>query len=108
VNFRLALAAGLLILAQCRPAAPPPRRYLVEIRQMAFVPESLTVAPGDTVVWVNRDFLPHTSTSALWDTTPLPQDGSGQFVATGTGEVPYHCAFHPTMLGRLIIRARTP
>lgn len=100
---RLALAAGLLVLAQCRPAAPPPRRYLVEIRQMAFVPEVLTVAPGDTVVWVNRDFLPHTSTSAAWDTKPLLEGKSGEMVAGTLGEISYHCQFHPTMVGRLIV-----
>ena len=101
--WRLALVAGLLAVTQCRPAAPPPRRYLVEIRQMAFVPGSLTVAPGDTVVWVNRDFLPHTSTSTVWDTKPLVEGKSGMMVAGALGEIPYHCQFHPTMVGSVIV-----
>ena len=103
MRLRLACIAGLLALAQCRPAVAPPRRYLVEIRQMAFVPEELTVAPGDTVVWVNRDFLPHTSTSASWGTKPLLEGMTGSTVAGAPGEVSYHCQFHPTMVGRLIV-----
>jgi len=103
MTWRLAFAAGLLALSQCRPAAPPPRRHLVEIRQMAFVPEVLTVAPGDTVVWVNRDFLSHTSTSASWDTKPLLEGKTGSTVAGAAGEVSYHCQFHPTMVGRMIV-----
>lgn len=73
---------------------------------MAFVPEVLTVAPGDTVVWVNRDFLPHTSTADApggWDTTPLLEGKTGQLVAGAPGEMSYHCQFHPTMVGRVIV-----
>ncbi len=103
MRLRLACIAGLLALAQCRPAVPPPRRYLVEIRQMAFVPEALTVAPGDTVVWVNRDFLPHSATSAGWDTKPLLEGKTGQVVVGAPGEVSYHCQFHPTMVGSLTV-----
>ena len=44
------------------PDPVPPRRHVVEIRGMAFHPAVLEIHRGDTVVWVNRDFVPHTAT----------------------------------------------
>ena len=63
-----ALAAiGVLALAGAaapsRPADPVPQRHVVEIRGMAFHPEVLEVRRGDTVVWINRDIVPHTATA---------------------------------------------
>ena len=76
---------------------------------MAFHPAVLTVAPGDTVVWVNHDVVPHTATSARrgpsqWDTGHLRQGQAGRSVARGAGDVRYVCTLHPTMQGKLIIQ----
>ena len=79
---------------------------------MAFHPMVLTVAPGDTVVWVNHDIVPHTATSAgkapsPWDTGPLRQEQQGRYVARGAGDVGYVCTLHPTMQGKLIIQGES-
>ena len=104
-------AIGALALAGAgvpsRPAGPLPQRHVVEIRGMAFHPEALEVRRGDTVVWINRDIVPHTATadrSPGWDTGPLLQGKSGQYVALDRGEDPYFCKLHPVMLGKLIVR----
>jgi plastocyanin len=107
-----ALAAiGVLALAgvaaPSRPADPVPQRHVVEIRGMGFHPEVLEVRRGDTVVWVNRDIVPHTATATRksgWDTGTLLQGKSGQYVASHGGEDPYFCKLHPVMLGKLIVR----
>jgi plastocyanin len=107
-----ALAAiGVLVLAGAagapRPADPVPQRHIVEIRGMAFHPGALEVRRGDTVVWINRDLVPHTATSprkAGWNTGPLLQGKSGHYVARRVGEDPYFCQLHPVMLGKLIVR----
>jgi plastocyanin len=39
---------------------PEPRTHTVTIEEMRFQPERLTVARGDTIVWVNKDLVPHT------------------------------------------------
>lgn len=31
----------------------------VEIKNMKFVPDDITVKKGDTIVWVNRDMMAH-------------------------------------------------
>lgn len=74
---------------------------------MTFQPRVLELQRGDTVVWINRDLVPHTATAErkpAWTTGSLAQDQSGQYVARQTGEVPYFCEFHPVMKGTLIIR----
>jgi len=86
---------------------PTPHRHTVEIRGMEFHPAELTVAVGDTIVWINRDIVPHTATSAgktEWNTGPLAQGDSGAYVARVAGAVSYVCTFHPTMRARLHVR----
>ena len=104
-------AAGFLAVtgagSSARPSESVPHRHVVEIRGMAFHPAVLDVQRGDTVVWVNRDIVPHTATAtgtAGWNTGPLLQGKSGRYVASRRGEHSYACALHPTMLGRLVVR----
>src|SRR5687768_14033228 len=47
-------------------AAKPPRQPVVHkvvIENMVFSPDALEVRPGDTIVWMNKDFFPHTATA---------------------------------------------
>jgi plastocyanin len=81
----------------------------VEIRGMAFQPTVLEVAPGDTVVWINRDIVPHTATAGgryPWDTGILAQGDSGRYVPSRSGESAYSCTLHPTMQGKLTVTRR--
>ncbi len=100
------LALGLALIgasAGCRAAADPPARHEVTIEAMQYSPASLTVAPGDTIVWTNKDMFPHTVTSKTggFDSQAIPPDGSWTYVARTTGEFSYVCTFHPTMTGTL-------
>ena len=81
-----------------------PRTHTVEIRGMEFHPAELTVAAGDTIVWINRDIVPHTATAKTWGTDVLSQGQSGRIVARRVGTIPYVCNLHPTMHGTLLIR----
>jgi plastocyanin len=100
----------LVVLSLIAATSPAPRRHVVEIRGMAFHPAVLTVAPGDTVVWVNHDIVPHTATAARsgaprWDTGQLQQGQHGGYVPHAAGAIRYVCTFHPMMQGTLIIQA---
>jgi len=112
---RLPLAAlaaiGVLIFASVAVSPQPNdflrQRHVVEIRGMAFHPEVLELRRGDTVVWINRDIVPHTATAtrkAGWDMGSLLQGESGRYVPRRKGEEPYFCRLHPTMLGTLIVQ----
>jgi plastocyanin len=98
------LAAVLGLAAAC--GRPAPRSHTVEIRGFAYLPATLQVAAGDTVVWVNRDVVPHTATQdgRGWDSDTLSVGEAWRLVAAGRGSQPYYCAFHPTMRGELVVR----
>ncbi len=93
-------------LAQSGEAGPVPSSHVVEIRQLKFQPAELTVAVGDTVVWINNDIVPHT-VSALdddWNSGELRADGSWRQVVLGNGAQPYYCEYHPNMRGSIVVK----
>lgn len=109
---RVFAIAGLVLVlgwgaATAEPggAAPAARRHVVEIKGFQFEPAELAVAPGDTVVWINRDFVPHTATAedSAWDSGSLDEDAAWQMIAATQGRQPYACRFHPAMKGVLVV-----
>jgi len=83
-------------------AADPPKTHQVAIQALAYVPESLTVRPGDVVVWTNKDPFPHTVTAAgAFDSGPIAAGKSWRFTAKKAGTYPYLCTLHTTMKGTL-------
>ena len=101
---RLTLAAIAIVGAGC--TSPAPRRYEVALKNFKFEPATLSVARGDTVVFSNTDFVPHTATArdSTWDSKSIDGGKSWSFVATAAGTHEYICAFHPTMGGTIIVR----
>ena len=83
-----------------------PRVHTVLIEGMRFQPQGLTVAPGDTVVWRNRDMVPHTATSASgrFDSLDIAPGKSWTYTVGATGEFDYICTYHPLM--KAILRVR--
>ena len=105
VGDAAALAAAALGLAvACTP--PPPRAHTVEIRGFTYLPARLEVGAGDTVVWVNRDVVPHTVTrdGGRWDSGSVEGERAWRLIVTPQGSQSYYCAFHPTMRGVLVVR----
>jgi|SRR5215204_5185597 len=77
----------------------------VEIRNNAFNPAQLNVAPGTTVRFVNNDTEPHTATAdnGAFDTGVLQPGYSSEVFLDGSGTVPYHCELHPDMQGSIVV-----
>src|SRR5215213_4301077 len=91
--------------APAESATPAPNdTTTVEIRNNAFNPAQLNVAPGTTVTFVNNDNVPHTATSdnKLFD-LEIPPGSSYPVVLEGEGTVPYHCELHPEMKGTIVV-----
>jgi plastocyanin len=78
----------------------------VTIEGMKFVPERLEVAAGDTVVWTNKDFLPHsvTASGAKVESGDLAPGKTFRFVARKKGEMSYICRLHPVMKGVVVVK----
>ena len=102
---RLAALVGLIVCTLGLAAAerPEPKTHTVTIEGLRFQPERLTVARGDTVVWVNKDLVPHTATSedGVFDSKTIQPEKSWRFTAGKKGEFAYICTFHPTMTAML-------
>lgn len=104
-----AIFAGL---ALCLSLASPGRGavYTNTIYFFAFDPPTRTVAPGDTVVWVNLDGVGHTVTG---DTKEEPICGSDYLSPGGRcmrtfntiGTFTYHCEPHESMVGTIVVEA---
>ena len=60
-----------------------PKTHPVTMENMRCQPQSLTVASGDTVVWVNKDPVPHTATSKAggFDSQVIPAENAWRFTA---------------------------
>jgi plastocyanin len=89
------------------PVATVAAPETVTIRNFAFVPLSLTVAPGTAITVANQDRAPHTMTAGnrAFDSGTIPGGQSGQITAPSTpGTYPYFCTIHPSMTGVLIVR----
>jgi len=83
-----------------------PRIHQIAIQGFVYAPASLEVAVGDTVVWTNRDVVPHTVTSqsGAFDSGSMAAGATWRYVAVEPGSFPYICGFHPTMKGMLVVR----
>lgn len=63
-SLSLALAAAVLVMPPASPAAAAPRVHTVVIDKLKFGPVPAGIRVGDTILWVNKDFLKHTATRA--------------------------------------------
>jgi plastocyanin len=70
----------------------------------SFNPPSATVKVGQTVAWQNGDSIAHTATGNGFDTGAIPPGGTSSPIMFNTaGTLNYHCSFHPTMTGILVV-----
>lgn len=81
-----------------------PATHTVTIDATRFSPETLTIKPGDTVVWINKDLIPHTASSQGFDSGTILAGESWRYTFKSKGELSYACLFHPTMKATLRIR----
>lgn len=103
----VALAAAVLMtLAPGARAAPAVHTIVID--GMRFIPRTVVVKRGDTVVWRNKDPFPHTATAAAAaggpDSPVIAAGGSWRFRAAKPGRYPYLCTLHRTMAGTLVVK----
>ena len=78
----------------------------ISIDNFTFSPQSLTVTPGTTVVWVNRDDVPHTvrSVDNKFKSGTLDTDDTFKFTFNDEGTFKYFCTVHTHMTGEIIVK----
>lgn len=101
-TFFLGLAALPLMAGSGRAA---PRTHVIEISGMAFGPAPSGIHAGDTILWRNKDLVPHTATArdGAFDVSLAP-GAEGSVMVGKAGSVAYFCRFHPMMTGTLTIQ----
>lgn len=107
---RVTRLGGLLVGAvlALAPTALAAETHRVVIERFAFVPAELSIRPGDTVRFVNRDLVPHTATDGegRWDTGTLSLGASARIAFEAAGTFTYVCIFHPSMRARIRVVPR--
>ncbi len=80
--------------------------HVVEIVDFAFSPETLTIAKGDRISFINLDAVGHTATAddESFDTKMLGKDESAEIIFGEAGEFGYYCLPHPGMRGTIIVQ----
>jgi len=77
-----------------------------------FLPNTVTIAKGGTVSFVNSDTAPHTSTSGtaadgpdgVWDSSLVMAGASYDVTLNSSGTYNYFCMVHPWMQGTVIVK----
>ena len=99
-----AAAALFLLLATAggSSGSAPAKVIRIDIKNLAFSPAEVSAQVGDTIEWVNKDFVTHTATAhnGEWDVN-LPPHASGRVVLKRAGKVAYFCRYHPNMKGEI-------
>jgi plastocyanin len=104
-TFVLAAGAAAISIPLATSAAQAAgRQVTVQIGNMRYgqIPSDLKV--GDTIVWQNRDSVPHTVTARdkSFDLRLNPHQ-SAQMTLGKAGSIPFYCIFHAQMRGTLSV-----
>jgi plastocyanin len=103
----IAAALGLSVAPALAYPAAGGGEAAVTIASRAYQPAQLTVEDGQTVVWSNRGFGPHTVTAlgGQFDSGRLNLGESFKVTFTTPGTFAYKCLIHPSMQGSVTVLA---
>ena len=80
----------------------------VEIDNFTFAPQTVTVKAGTTVIWTNKDDIPHgiaSANNAFPKSKAMDTDERFSFTFTTPGTYRYFCYVHPHMTGTIVVEA---
>lgn len=101
-----ALAAGASTTLVGDPVAKAATPMIIVIQDFAFSPSNVTVGPGTTVTWVNKDESPHTVTGKgkAFRSAALDTNDRFSYTFVQPGEFTYYCTLHPMMVGKIVVK----
>ena len=101
-DLRLVFAIAALDIILTLPAAAGTE---VNIDNFAFTPKELTVKAGTTIVFRNRDDIPHSviGSTGEFHSKALDTDDSFSFTFAKAGTYAYSCGLHPRMQGKITV-----
>ena len=77
----------------------------VNIKSFKYREATITIAVGDSVVWLNQDGARHTATArdGSFTTGTLKKGASGEVLFAEAGTFAYVCRFHRNMKGTVVV-----
>ncbi len=99
---RVASAAPLLWLFALPAHAAEVK---VGIDNFSFTPQSVTIKPGDTVIFENHDDIPHLVADSAGNFRSKALDTNDRFSMSfdKPGTIAYFCGLHPQMKGTIVV-----
>lgn len=105
------VAAFYFTRAEKAAAAMPQPASAVTLSNNQYSPAKLTVAPGTTVTWTNKEAKPHTVTAEdnSFTSKAMKENDTFSFKFDKPGTYAYYCAFHGAkggkgMSGQIIVK----
>ena len=98
-----AFVATITLFPVSSSFAAEAKRVVITIERFKYVPRNPVLKIGDTVVWRNKDIVPHTATAkdGSWDSDTIRAGGEWQTVVTAAMLSAYYCRHHPSMTASL-------
>jgi plastocyanin len=91
----------VIFLIVVMPLAVSGATHEVTMAGLAFVPDTLTINEGDTILWINTTSIVHTTTSGVggvpsgyWDSGLMSPNDSFYFHFDSADAFPYYCTPH--------------
>jgi plastocyanin len=116
INFKLALLLAVLLAtvalgagakkpAEKAPAKDDAKGDVVSIKEMKFDPATITVKPGTTVTWTNKDDHDHTvvASDESFKSGNLSHGEKFEHKFEKKGKFKYACSYHPRMKGTVVV-----
>ena len=102
------LVLGVVAVSGC--TSKQSENNTVNIQNSAYIPVTLNVKVGTTVMWINKDPHPQdvVSDSGLFNSGNLNNGQSYNYTFNQTGSYPYHSSIHPSMNGTIVVSTTAP
>jgi plastocyanin len=88
-----------------QPTAVATKLVSIKITNLAFDPQEIKIPVGAKVTWTNNDKETHSvvSDTGVFESPALTQGTWFNYIFEEAGTFQYHCKFHPTMTGTVIV-----
>ena len=99
--FGVLLVLGVIAVSGCTSQSP----NTVTIQNASFVPASMNVTVGTTVMWINKANATQdvVSDNGLFNSGNLSNGMSYNYTFNQSGTYPYHSSINPSMTGTIIV-----
>lgn len=79
----------------------PYTMHTVEIKGMKYIPQRLTINDGDSIIFINKDLVPHDVVSDTKNFKSPKISPRNEWKTSFISDINYHCSYHLSMTGQI-------